>query len=198
LILFFYLLLPLCNAVADFLSVAATRGFLGYVSAKRPGLLAILTLLCFDLVLGATFLGLLLFLLTQLLDLWAFWLPDTQPLDWRAYWQTAQIDPWQGIALWLMALTTLLPTLFHLVSGIGAVLTHSLRLQSGAIRRLQECIASGGPSDPDCTDIAKRLIRGKFYGHTMAATLLFGFGYLVWRAWPTIATYAQQFLPMTT
>lgn len=200
LLLFFYLLLPLCNATADILSVAATRGFLGRVADKRHGLLAILALLLVDLVVGVICLVILLLLLTQILDLWALWLPTTVPLDWRAYWQVARLDPWQGIALWMMALTTLLPTLLHLLLGIGAIATHKFRLETGAIHQLETCNAKGNPSPPDCTDIAKRLIRADFYGYALAAVLLGVILYLLpppaLKIATDIAAWFAQFLTM--
>jgi hypothetical protein len=197
-LLFLYLALPLCNAAADFLSVAVTRSILGRLASKRPGLVEVVILLFLDLVFGLICLALLAFLLTNMLDLWAVWLPDSLPLDWRAYWQTAWDDPWQGIALWMMAATTLLPTILHMSLGMGAVLTRSLRLHSKSIRRLQDSPYQGGLSRTDRTDIAKRLIRGDAFGALLGACAVFGLGYLGWLAWPSIAGLIRQFFAVTT
>ena len=170
--LFFFFLLPVLNAVADMLSVAATRGFLGVVRAKRPGISAILALLSFDVIAGGLCLLLLLFLLWGGLGLWASLSPGTVPLDPMAYWQAAMADYWQGTALLLMALTTLLPTIVHLVMGFAAILSHKSRLNMQALTELQAAIDRDGPSPADRTDIAKRLIWADIYGITLVLGIL--------------------------
>ena len=181
--MFIAVLLPVTNAVADFLSVAATRRFLGAVRKKRPGFAMILVLLGCDLLAGGACLGLLLYLLSAALDAWAALSPATLPIDWRAYWDTAMTDPWQGMALWLMAFTTLLPTLVHVVMGTAAMLSHRSRLNARALAELHEAVARGGPSPADRTAIAKRFIRADLYGFCLVLSAIIAICILVTRPW---------------
>lgn len=69
--LLFLLLLPLLNAIADFLSVAATRHFLRRIAARKIGVWGVLAGLALDILIAVLCLTLLLVLMTQTLDLWA-------------------------------------------------------------------------------------------------------------------------------
>ncbi len=108
---FFYVLLPLANATADWSSVSVTRWFLQAARDHRQQGLVLIGATALDLMAGLACLGLLLAGLVSLLELWALIAPP--PLDWRAYWQAELADRSAGIALWLMCFTTILPTLIH-------------------------------------------------------------------------------------
>jgi hypothetical protein len=117
-----------------------------------------------DCAVGALCLAVLLALLTQGLDLWAYIHPETLPLDWRDYWAAARADPWQGTALWLMTLTTLLPTIIHAVMGLSAVFSHKSRLNRAALQELDEALVRGGPTAADRTTVAKGMVAADIYG----------------------------------
>jgi hypothetical protein len=173
LILLAWVFMPMANAMADWLSVAATRRFLGEVRDHRPRLSGILGLMLFDFAVGALCLAVLLTLLSRGLDLWAYVHPETFPLDWRDYWATARADPWQGMALWLMALTTLAPTIIHAVMGLSAVISHKSRLNRAALDELKTALARGGPSAADSTTVAKGLVAADIYGFALGLVLVF-------------------------
>ncbi len=116
--LFFFLLLPYANALADWLSLAVTRWFLdGAVEEYRKltpfSNRALVGRMVLDLLWGLGCLALLLGFLFALLTLWEWLLPGTAPLDPRAYWANAIANPSEGLALWLMCFTTIVPTLVH-------------------------------------------------------------------------------------
>ena len=56
-----------------------------------------------------------------MLEFWAWLSPDSLLFDWRAYWAETRADPSQGTMLYLMLVTTLIPTILHVVAGLGAV-----------------------------------------------------------------------------
>mmetsp|Transcript_23489 Transcript_23489/g.41342 ORF Transcript_23489/g.41342 Transcript_23489/m.41342 type:complete len:463 (+) Transcript_23489:745-2133(+) len=117
LLLLFYVLLPVANALADWASVSLTRWFLRDALDHRYGAWALIGYLLLDFIAGLACLALLLAGLVGLLEFWSVW--GTPPLDWRAYWQAAQADRSAGIALWVMCFTTLLPTLVHVAWGLA-------------------------------------------------------------------------------
>lgn len=132
--LFFFALLPLLNAAADLASVAATRWFLRQIqsSPRHPAgarLAQIITGLLLDLLIAALCLAALLAALIGLLTLWGQILPAALPLDWRAWLgQICAGDRGRGMMLWLMLMTTLIPTALHLAAGLGAILTRNARI----------------------------------------------------------------------
>ncbi|ABA77572.1 hypothetical protein GQF56_14980 [Rhodobacter sphaeroides] len=133
-VLLFLGFLPILNALADFLSIAATRAFLRHIAPgpARPhgaSLLAVLAGVLLDLVIAATCLLGLLWAITAGLDLWAHMRPASLPFDWRAYRASLCAgDLERGTMLWLMLLTTLAPTAVHLATGLGAVLTRTAKI----------------------------------------------------------------------
>ncbi|NRB18007.1 MAG: hypothetical protein HRU33_10695, partial [Rhodobacteraceae bacterium] len=118
LLAFFFLLLPLLNALADMISVAATRKFLNLMaqSSERGWNFAFEILSDFLIALLCLFA--LVWSLTQALELWQHIHPASLPFDWRAYRGQIIPDTQTGGMLYLMVLTTLLPTLLHV--GLGA------------------------------------------------------------------------------
>lgn len=88
-------------------------------------------LACLALLLGSILGG---------LDIWARLSPASLPFDWRLYRDTIRADPSAGWALYLMVLTTLLPTAIHVVAGLGALLTHKSRLRRRVADRLQAAL----------------------------------------------------------
>ncbi|MCO4841052.1 MAG: hypothetical protein KC447_13290, partial [Rhodobacteraceae bacterium] len=98
--------------------------------------------------------------------------PTTVPLDLRAYWTGVQADPRTVVALYLMAMTTLIPTLIHITIGLGAILTQrSVSLLRMAIELTQQ------PSDlsfsAEHIAIQKRTLdRATHWGHFRAALVV--------------------------
>jgi hypothetical protein len=128
-IILFLTVLPLLNALADFLSIAATRSFLRRIAAQRKTAVQVLVGVGIDLVIAALCLGLLLGSIIVTLDLWRDLAPATLTFDWRAYRDELCAGDWQrGTMLWLMLSTTLAPTALHLAAGFGAVFAHSAQI----------------------------------------------------------------------
>lgn len=146
----FLVVLPLLNALADLLSLAATRWFFGYVAPegagdqtpRRASLLLILSQLGFDLVAAVACL-LLLGTIVGALELWGQVSPATLPLDWRNYLAEMRLRPAAGLALYLMLMTTLVPTAVHAAAGLGAVFTHRSRLLRRVADQLETAQESG-------------------------------------------------------
>ena len=69
----------------------------------------------------------------------------------------------------MMCLTTLLPTIIHVIAGLGAVLTHKSRIMHRVADRLEAL-----PGEPDLNDIddALRDLRwAAFWGYSSASLL---------------------------
>lgn len=168
----FFALFPILNAIADFASLAVTRSFLRQVKVTS-GLLVLVGKLVLDLVWALICLGLLLGLMAATLDLWAWISPATVPIDRHAYWQAIEDDPWQGFAVYLMIFTTLLPTMFHVAAGLGAVITHRSRRMAQVASTLESKGAE--PLSQLETLKIKRKIRGAIaYGRWMGWSLTLG------------------------
>ncbi|GAA4228030.1 hypothetical protein GGQ68_003972 [Sagittula marina] len=162
LIPFVWLLLPLLNAFADYLSFNVTRGFLTAASRQVRSAWWLVSRVVLDLIFGLICLALLLFTLRYSLDLWANLSPETLPLDWRAYWADARQDWSQGMALWIMCATTLVPTFVHVIWGF-------VHWQTAASQHTQDAVAlmAAQPTEAHITDnavlshIARDLRRGQ-------------------------------------
>ncbi|WP_349539761.1 hypothetical protein [Sagittula sp. NFXS13] len=166
LIAFVWLLLPLLNAVADYLSFNVTRGFLTAASGQARSAWWLVSRLALDLIFGLICLALLLFTLRCSLDLWADLSPETLPLDWRAYWADARQDWSQGIALWIMCATTLVPTFVHVIWGF-------VHWQTAASQHMQDAVAlmAAQPTEAHITDnaVLSHIVRDLRRGQINAA-----------------------------
>ena len=160
--IFLYAVLPLANATADWLSLAVTRGLLQDMAKRRPGAWGLAAHLVFDLIAGVVCLALLLAALVGPLSLWATIHPASLPFDWRAYWATARADPIQGIALWLMCFTTLLPTLVHAVFSLTLWQTQKSEHTRAAVVMMRGM----GDTAPEAAriDVARLILRGRLSG----------------------------------
>ena len=137
--LLLYALLPLLNAGTDMLSLWITCAFLKRTSANRPQPWLVLVRIFVDLCLAALCFAGLIVVLWAIFTFWGWISPTTVPLDLRAYWTGVQADPRTGVALYLMALTTLIPTLIHITVGLGAILTQrSVSLLRMAIELIKQ------------------------------------------------------------
>lgn len=182
---FLYLLLPLANATADWLSLAVTRALLRDMVQRRPGAWGLAAHLVLDLIAGGLCLALLLAGLVGLLELWARIHSASLPFNWRGYWTTARADPAQGVALWLMAFTTLLPTLVHAVFSLTLWQTQ----KSDHTRRAVAMMRGMGETVSDAAriDVARLILRGRMSGF-LRATVYWGvpLATTIWVAWHMI------------
>ncbi len=185
LIVFLYALLPLANATADWLSLAITRTLLRDMARRRPDAWGLAGHLILDLIAGAICLVLLLAGLVGLLELWATIHPASLPFDWRAYWAGAQADPVQGMALWLMTFTTLLPTLVHAVFSLTLWQTQKSDYTRAAVAKMRDMGAT--VSDAARIDVARLILRGRVSGF-LRGTLYWGvpLATMIWVAWNLI------------
>lgn len=175
----FYVVLPILNAIADFMSIAATRWFLRRVTKRLPSIGFILLGVVGDLVVALLCLSLLLGALVLALETWSQLRPDEVPLDWRAYLSAMQTDKSQGIALYVMIGTTVLPTIIHVAAGLGAILTHKRRQLRSVARALEAQIALGVPFPAIEQDAhVAQIRRATFWGYGIAAlsVVLFSYG----------------------
>lgn len=164
--IFFFLVLPYANALADYASYGITRWFLRRMQKDRPGAWGIARRLVADLCAGAACITLLLAGLVGLLELWARIYPDLLPLDWRDYWAMAWPINRDGFALWAMCCTTLLPTFVHAVWALTVWLTQKsdhTRRAVDMMRGIDQDPAST-PDDALINDIARHLRKGRRNG----------------------------------
>ncbi|MBS0122804.1 hypothetical protein KB874_01555 [Aestuariicoccus sp. KMU-90] len=132
----------------------------------------------FNLCLMLAFLYTLLAALIGLLELLVMIHPTSLPFDRRAYWTAARDNPWNGLALVLMAFTTLLLTLVHVVWAItvwkaqksdftrrAVALMHDLADTPTKAQRIEiaDLIKRGQPSG---------FLRGLIYGLPLMAALV--------------------------
>ena len=133
---FFYLMLPLVNALLDWLSWWVSRFFLEQTA--QPG--AKVTVIVRDIALDFTVAMLFMLALSLLLpagaialdSLYAGWMDVNTGVPAQTGWQDyalwARDDPWgKGLMVTLMLVTTLIPTLLHIVMGLMAFFIHSFK-----------------------------------------------------------------------
>ena len=121
------------NALLDYLSWAVSRAFLEQ-TLKAPKVFLILAEIIADSLLAVVFLLLLCVLLPALgigLDwLYAHWHNSkgiAAQTNWIEFAVTAAIDPWgKGLMVTSMLLSTLIPTLLHLLLGSSAFVIQAL------------------------------------------------------------------------
>ena len=120
--LVFLVLLPLLNAVLDFLSLGISRGLLSHALRGNPGLGRIGGHIFLDVVLATIFLFLLAavlpFVLEGLNQIFG-WVV----VNWREYLAKASSDPLgEGLVVTGMLVTTLIPTFLHLCVMVGILI----------------------------------------------------------------------------
>ncbi len=123
-LLILYLVLPIVNACADWLSWIVTRRLLVRLGQKHGGG-AFIFHAGIDILSAIGFLAVLAFLLPLIVEFAnvLFAAIAWPPLEWRPMLDAARVDPFgAGIMVTGMLLTTLIPTAFHLGLALGAVL----------------------------------------------------------------------------
>jgi len=185
-----FVLLPISNAVADLLSLAATRRFMSHLKNGPLGRWTNLWHVVFDVLIGVACLLLLLAMIVGLLEAWQAFMPGVPPVDWRAYWDAAMQDWRAGSMLWLMCFTTLLPTLTHLALGGAIIFTQKSDHTRRAVALIRQYPTLSDAEQPATAgDISHALL----WGH------LSGIGHLIVRfavfiALVTAVTYARHSL----
>ena len=104
--------------------------------------------------------------LIGLLEVWRALHPASLPFDWRGYWATARATPSQGIALWLMCFTTLLPTLVHLVWALTVWRTQKAQATIRAVALMRAM--TDAPTEAQRIEIAALIQRGQLWGFATA------------------------------
>lgn len=123
----FLIILPLINAVLDWISWAATRYFLSRVVRVKGGIGSAFALtldLLLDLVAAALCLIVLAAALPNMIELINLLLPwlKVAPTDWQTFLTSATNDPFgSGLLVWGMLVSTLFPTFIHLAVGFKAL-----------------------------------------------------------------------------
>jgi hypothetical protein len=127
-LLLFFVMLPLTNALMDWLSWAVTRYILGFV-ARAPsggwGVVFVLTLLTIDFAAAALFFLVLSVILPNSIELVNILLQASggAPFEWRSFASRAATAPWtEGLIVTGILLTSLVPTFTQLVVGLAGVL----------------------------------------------------------------------------
>lgn len=119
--------MPLFNAWLDWLSWWLSR-YLLQRAANEPRWWLVLFDILLDFIAAISFMILLCILLplgAELLD-WIY--AGKAETGWRDYALWARNDPWgQGLMVTLMLVTTLIPTLLHILLGLVAVLIHGFQ-----------------------------------------------------------------------
>jgi len=186
LLAFLNVLLPLANALSDWLSLTITRALLADMAQRRPGAWGLAAHLFIDLIAGAVCLALLLAALVGLLDLWATIHPASLPFDWRAYWLAARADPWQGLALWLMVFTTMVPTMVHAAYSLTLWQAQKSEHTRDAVALMRGM--SGRVSDAARNEAASLILRGMLVG-AFRASVIWGvpLALFLWLAWQWLA-----------
>lgn len=169
----FLLLLPLLNAIADFLSLYASRYFLEKLHDRAKGarfpLRLILVEIVVDIIVALACLAGLLLSFTWVLDQWAAFFPDTLAFDWRAYRDAILAGDYSQIHLVaLLGITTLVPTAVHIVIGLRAFFKQRGRLRANCAESLR-ALGDQTSVAPDISrDIADQIIQGDKRGTVWA------------------------------
>ncbi|SHJ05716.1 hypothetical protein SAMN04488012_104226 [Palleronia salina] len=137
-VLLLYALLPVGNALADFLSVGATRFLLRKLDQKHVSLRRVLGHLVADLFAAVACLTILLVLLAGIIEAAHMMFPQLFDFDWRSIRDALeQGDMELALPVVLMAVTTLIPTMLHLVLGLQAIWGHRSRARAELVDMLQ-------------------------------------------------------------
>ncbi|MGV6840127.1 MAG: hypothetical protein ACWA40_08030 [Planktomarina sp.] len=128
----------------------------------------------------------LLGLIVATLEVWA-WTGFPQTFDYRAYWQQVKANPADGGLLYLMLVTTLLPTILHVFVGLAGMISQRARWMEGVAQDISEWPGTYKTRDKLPLSVVHRTVsrvrRVHFWGGALTVAfpaLLFLMGYLVY------------------
>lgn len=120
--LFFIVLLPIINGLLDWTSWGVSRHFLDQASSETSWF-RIAKDIIFDAAFAILCLVVLCLFLYMGIDVFNKLL-DTQ-INWHSLAKTTYVDPWgEGFMTSMMIMTTLIPTIIHIVLGLMAIIIH--------------------------------------------------------------------------
>lgn len=173
----FLIALPLANASVDGLSLLITRFFLKRASSISPGFPGALQLLG-DLVADFTAAFICLVCLAALLPNVVIFYNSIAPaihqpaIAWTEYLNNAVNDPWgHGLFVWLMLLTTMVPTFVHLSLGLTAVFAAGL---PGPKHELLDAFPEDENYAGEWEDVAAQQRIARYYLFRQSGGFLFG------------------------
>ena len=168
----FFIVVPLFNGAADYLSWGMTRCFLFYMVWRKPGAFKVVTHLALDLLFGFVSLAILLGGTILFLEIWNLITPQSLAFDWRTYWSEVTIDYSKGTLVMLMLLTTLAPTALHSVAGLTGVFLGHSRHHAKIVEILRDPALAFVPTQHT---IIKGLVRKARTQSILKAFLVFAF-----------------------
>ncbi len=193
LVAFFFLALPLLNALLDYLSWAVSRFFLEQ-TLTAPNIIIIALEIFADAILAVVFLLLFCVFLPAIglgLDtLYSHWHNAkgiSAQTNWRDYVVVAALYPWgKGLMITSMLFSTLLPTFLHLLLASSAIVIHALQ---------GEKLAAFLQKYPPESKIHNLIASLWLYGYVLLALgLLIGFFWLATTLWHLpVAQWLYQF-----
>lgn len=182
--LLFLSILPFLNGLADFVSVGFTRHFLNDICVHQHRLRRILRDLVLDLGVAAICLIGLLGAFVAVLELWAALLPNTLAFDWQLYVDDIRAGDWgKATMLVTMAVTTLIPTMVHLVAGVAGFAASESKSWHRAVAAMQEKLDTNETAAAVrwVNTVTRDIRRGVFWGWFKAMMLALPVGVLaVW------------------
>lgn len=142
-LILFFSVLPFLNALLDMVSIGITRTFLNRIVALRPSFRMIAVQISLDLIWAAICLSILI--ASTILVLEVFLLIPNMGIAfyWQEYLWEIQQDWRNGSALYLMVATTLVPTIVHVIVGLGAALTYRSNMLKQVANLLREKETAG-------------------------------------------------------
>ena len=181
-LLLFFVMLPLTNALMDWLSWAVTRYILGFV-ARAPsgfqGVVFVLALLIIDFAAAALFFLVLSFVLPNSIELVNILLHAAggAPFEWRSFASRAVKAPWtEGLIVTGILLTSLVPTFTQLVIGLAGIFarfTPGSEIAAGRITEHPEVTPT--EAEAACVDRAVRRSRLWYIpASAIVAAIMFG------------------------
>ncbi|MEO0990945.1 MAG: hypothetical protein AAFX00_08360 [Pseudomonadota bacterium] len=167
------LLLPTINALTDLVSLVASRMFLRHLEAHGHGVWRTLLHLVLDLCVAVMCLAFLLCAMVGLLELSEWGAGTPLAFQWRDYWADVRANPGHGTMLYLMVFTTLIPTLVHLIAGLGAIVTQRARISAEVAEALRAQVWTGEVLPVAVvTDLIRKVQRAERWGYFSATVLV--------------------------
>ena len=197
-LLLFFVILPVLNALMDWLSWAVTRFNVALIDIVTPSIssaLFVAAVLAVDIAIAIAFVIALAMLLPIGLELVDLLLSvfGRDSFDWRMAAAQAVRSPWdEGLFVTGMLLTPLIPTISALTIGFAALV---MPLTPGA-RALRAAIPDDPETPPDAGQIrtVSRTVHVSRIWYAPALALSLGIFVVIWLALDSIEVHVGQFL----